>query len=320
MNLKVGDTIGIISQSWCGPEKYPHVLEKGIETLKEMGFKVKEFPFTRKQGNPEERSRDLTKAILDEEVNAIFMSIGGDDCTFILQYLDTELLQKYKKPIMGYSDPTAILVFLYQQGFPCYYGPTMMAGFAQVNEYPEWRLYLEKTLKGESLPFIPFKEYNNGYEDWSQGVIKVKPKKKNDGFHFLNKLKGEGKLFGGNLEVLEFLKGTDYWPNKDFWNDKILFLETSDDALSITQIKYILRNYGFMGVLQRINGLIFGRARDFSAKKKAELEKMILSVLTEFDVSIPVVTNFDIGHTDPHFVLKYGEEVKILPESVEKVN
>lgn len=320
MNLKVGDVIGIVSQSLCGPEKFPHVHEKGIETLKKMGFKIKEFPFTRKQGTHKERAQDLKKAFLDGEVRAIFMSIGGDDCTFLLKHLDPKLLKKYKKPIMGYSDPTALLIFFYQNGFPCYYGLTTMAGFAQANEYPEWMTYLEKTLKGEKLPFIPFEEYSDGYEDWSSGVIKIKSKKKNDGFHFINNLEGEGKLFGGSLEVLEFLKGTDYWPNKTFWNDKILFLETCDDELSITQIKYILRNYGFMRVLQKIQGLIFGRARDFSDKKKIELDKIIVSVLNEFNVNIPVVSNFDIGHTDPQFIIKYGEKIKISHNSVERID
>ena len=319
MNLRKGDTIGIISQSWCGPETFPHVLESGINNLKKMGFKVKEFSYTRKQGSPKERAQDLTNAFLDPEIKAIFCSIGGDDCTFLLKYLDINLLKKNKKPIMGYSDPTALLSHFAQNEIPCYYGPTIMAGFSHMHFYPEWFDYITKTLKGEKLPFIAFKEYNDGYKDWSKGVIEINKKKKNPGFRFLNNLEGEGKLFGGSLEVLEFLKGTEYWPRIDFWNDKILFLEVADNEISITQIKYILRNYGFINVLKRINGLIFGRARDFSDEKKTELDECITSVLKEFNVKIPVVTNFDVGHTDPQFILEYGEKIKISKGLVKRI-
>lgn len=44
--------------------------------------------------------------------------------------------------------------------------------------------------------------------------------------------KNQGELFGGCIEVLEFMKSMDFWPNDDFLNDKILFLETSEDKPS----------------------------------------------------------------------------------------
>ncbi len=311
MNLKKGDCIGLISQSWCGPEVFPHVFDKGIENLNKLGFKTKEFNFTRKQGSPEQRAKDLTDAFLDEEVKGIICSIGGDDCAFLIEHLDIELLKKHKKPIMGYSDPTALFVFLSQHGIPCYYGPTVMAGFSHMHFYKEWFNYIGKIMSGEKPPLIPFEEYNDGYEDWSAGVIELNPKKKNSGFNFLSAKTGTGKLFGGCLEVLEFIKGASYWPDLEFWDDKILFLETSDDKPSLTQIKYALRNYGFSKILNRIKGIIFGRARNFSDDEKKQLDELIIKTLSEFNVRIPVVTNVDFGHTDPQFILRYGDEVII---------
>lgn len=64
------------------------------------------------------------------------------------------------------------------------------------------------------------------------------------------------------------LKGTDFWPDKEFWNDRILFLETSEGKPSINYVKGALRNYGVMGLFDRITGLIVGRAIYYSAEEK----------------------------------------------------
>lgn len=54
----------------------------------------------------------------------------------------------------------------------------------------------------------------------------------------------QGQLFGGCIEVLELMKGTDFWPDKNFWNGKILFFETSEEKPSVDRVRYMLRNYG----------------------------------------------------------------------------
>ena len=81
----------------------------------------------------------------------------------------------------------------------------------------------------------------------------------------------QGHLFGGCLDVLEFMKGTAYWPSADFWQDKLLFLETSEDKPTPTQVKFMMRNYGMQGIFDQINGLLFGRARDYTPQEKQAL-------------------------------------------------
>jgi len=49
------------------------------------------------------------------------------------------------------------------------------------------------------------------------------------------------------------MKGTDFWPEKDFRNNKILFLETSEEKPSVDQVKWMLRNYGMQGIFDRIS-------------------------------------------------------------------
>ena len=138
------------------------------------------------------------------------------------------------------------------------------------------------------------------------------------GLKFLNAYEGEGRLFGGCLEVLEFLKGTEYWPELEFWNDKILFLETSEDKPNVTQVKYALRNYGWMGVLNKVKGIVYGRAREYTDEEKEELYKLLLQIQDEFELKIPIVANADIGHTDPQWIIPYGDRIRISNKSIER--
>jgi len=107
---------------------------------------------------------------------------------------------------------------------------------------------------------------------------------------------------------LEFVKGTPYWPRPDFWEGKILFLETSEEKPSITNVQRWLRNYGLHGIFGKIGGLLFGRARDYSEPEKMQLDNVIVSVVAkEFNrPDLPIVSNMDFGHTDPQFILPLG--------------
>lgn len=115
------------------------------------------------------------------------------------------------------------------------------------------------------------------------------------------------------VEVLEMMKATDFWPSQDFWKDKIFFLETSEEKPTIHFIDHVLRNYGMLGVFDKISGFIFSRARDYSNKEKKELEEKIVSIVSkEFGkTGLPIIANFDVGHTDPQLVLPIGIKTEI---------
>jgi muramoyltetrapeptide carboxypeptidase LdcA involved in peptidoglycan recycling len=117
-----------------------------------------------------------------------------------------------------------------------------------------------------------------------------------------------GTLFGGCIEVLEFLKATQWWPETDFWNDRILFLETSEEKPEVKNVEYMLRNYGSMGALERLAGLIIGRARAYTSTEKESLYAMLPRVVGfEFGrTDLPILANVDFGHTDPQFIIPLG--------------
>ena len=95
---------------------------------------------------------------------------------------------------------------------------------------------------------------------------------------------------------------------------KILFFETSEDVPSPKQVVYFLRNYGVQGIYDKVSGLVFGRARGYSEEMNKELFEGIVSVVNkEFGSSIPILANFDFGHTDPQYIMPLGINAEINP-------
>lgn len=317
--LKKGDMVAIVSPSWGGPSVFPAVYENGLEAIRGLGLEIREYPSARAdaaflRAHPEFRAKDLNDAFADPAIKAIFASIGGDDSVRILCFLDRDVIAKNPKIIMGYSDTTAVNAYCNVLGLVTFNGPSVIAGFSQMEGLPAgFREHVRSMLfePADSYVYAPFDAYSDGYPDWRvpENLGKVKEPKRADGWRVLQG-EGvmEGGLFGGCIEVLEFLKGTEYWPSRDFWNGKILFFETSEDKPPLDHVRYMLMNYGVQGVFDKVSGILFGRAREYSDEEKRELDSMLVRVIGgEFGrPDLPIVSNMDFGHTDPQWVMPLG--------------
>jgi len=123
-----------------------------------------------------------------------------------------------------------------------------------------------------------------------------------------------GHLIGGCFEVLDWLRGTDFWPEPEMWQGAILFLETSEDAPPPTAVLSGLRTYSAMGILKELSGILFGRpGGQVQPEQFDEYDQVISQVIFEEEglTDLPVITHMDFGHTDPMFVLPYGIQAEI---------
>ncbi|HLK56130.1 MAG TPA: S66 peptidase family protein [Chthonomonadaceae bacterium] len=320
--LVPGDTVAVLSPSWGGPSCFPHVYALGLRNLQEaFGLQIREYPTARMDAqelyhNPQRRAEDINTAFADVEVRAILASIGGDDSVRILPFLDEEILRRNPKILMGYSDTTTLLTYLnHRLGLITFNGPSVMAGFAQLRHLPSDFARHVRFLLMEPAPtylYRPYGVWTERYVDWSTPGYdgEIMPLQGDEpGWQWLQ---GQGvvsgRLFGGCIEVLEFMKSTHFWPAPEFWQGRILFLETSEDKPTVSQVKWMLRNYGMQGVFDRIMALLIGRARDYTTEETRALYQQVVEVVNgEFGRSdLPVVANMDFGHTDPQFILPLG--------------
>ncbi len=326
--LKPGDKIAVISPSWGGPYHFPHIFEQGLRVLKEdFGFEIVEYPSARMDSqllykNPKLRAQEINQAFGESSIKGIICSIGGDDSIRILEYLDIPLILSNPKLIMGYSDSTTFLTYLNSLGLVTFHGSAVMSGFSQLRNFPEVLQEYKSFFFTSGIQEInPYPAYCQKYPDWgvvsnAGGIGEIIPSP--EGHIWLNKgLTTSGKLWGGCIEVLDFMNGTDFWPRKSFWNGKILFIETSEEKPKPDQVGYWLRNFGIQGILGKINGLLVGKPKDYSVEEKESLAEIIHRiVVVEFNrPDLNLVMNLDIGHTDPRHIMPLGLEIEIDPIS-----
>ena len=314
----------MLSPSWGGPSVYPAVFDLGLANLRELlGVKIREYqttrmPATELHESPRRRAEDLNAAFADLQIKAIISSIGGDDSVRLLPYLDTATIAANPKILMGFSDTTILLTYANQQGLVTFNGPSIMAGFAQLKTLPSsFAEHVRQmlTVPQEEHAYAPYAERVTDFQDWGTpgytGEVNLAP---NAGWRWLQ---GEGvargRLFGGCIEVLEFLKGTAWLPAIDFWTGKILFLETSEEKPTPDQVKYMLRNYGMQGIFERLAGLVFARPQHYSPEEREALHKVIVGVVAgEFGrPDLPIVAEMDFGHEGPQSILPLGVAAEI---------
>jgi muramoyltetrapeptide carboxypeptidase LdcA involved in peptidoglycan recycling len=120
----------------------------------------------------------------------------------------------------------------------------------------------------------------------------------------------QGRLIGGCIEVLNFIRGTEIFPSVDDFKDSILFFETSEEKPPSWLIECELRNYGISGILDGVLGIICGKPQDEYLMN--EYNETIVKVLKEFGrEDMPVITNMNFGHTEPKICLPYGALAEI---------
>jgi len=295
------------------------VFDQGIDVLRRVfGLEVREMPTARRAARelgaePRARADDLNAAFADPSIRAIVASIGGVDSVRILPFLDASLALADPKVLLGYSDTGTQLVFYNQAGLVTFNGPSVMAGFAQLEAFAGAADQVRSILfePRSTYDYRPASDWVDGYRDWSDAANAgaVGHRRAPDGWRLLQGSGvARGRLFGGCGEVLEMMKGTEFWPSPSWWDGRILFLETSEDVPAPETVGYWLRNYGMQGVFDRIEAVLVGRARGYTDAAKAELDEMLVRVVArEFGrPDLPIVSNLDFGHTDPQWVLPLG--------------
>lgn len=322
--LREGDTVATISLSWGGAGELPNRYKIGKKQLQEtFNVKVVETKNALRSAdfisrNPKARADDLMEAFSDKSIKAIISNVGGEDSIRILPYIDLNVIKNNPKIFLGFSDSTITHFACYKAGLTSFYGTSLMVGFAENGGMHKYQIDDIKRNLFSAKPLGEIKPNLNGwtsdYLDWGNSLLQNTSRKLNNskGCNFIQgRGKVQGRLIGGCVEVLEFLKGTDYWLISNDWENKILFLEISEEMMQPNLLKRVLRNYALQGVFDKINGLIFGRP--YHNKFVVEYNDILLEVIRDEQGhdKLPIITEMDFGHTCPTFTIPYGVVAEI---------
>lgn len=322
--LKPGDKVATISLSWggAGDEDILWRYNVGKKRLEEeFGLEVIEMPHTLKgtefiYNHPEKRAEDLMLAFKDPSIKAIFSCIGGSESIRLLPFIDFHVIKNNPKIFIGYSDSTVTHMICLKAGISSFYGPSILAEFAEnVKIFDYTKHWIEKVLFHNSIigniqSSVAWTSEHLAWEEKNKLI--QRNLRSNNGYELLQgKGTVKGHLIGGCIEVLEMCKETELWPDTTLWDSSILFLETSEEKPEPKYVECWLRSYGSQGILQKVNGIIFGKPYDNIYYE--EYKKVILRVITEELklIDLPILYNMNFGHTAPMITIPYGAMAEI---------
>lgn len=328
-HLQPGDRLAAVTLSWGGPGQIPARYEAGKQQMEDkFGVEVVEMPHTLASPeyvsrHPAARAEDLMAAFSDSSINGIVSTIGGDDAIRVLPHLDLEVIRNNPKVFVGYSDTTIIHMACMRAGLVSFYGPSIMSGFAEnMGIMP----YMEEGVKRTIFSSEPAGEWPENREgwtvehlDWAEPGNQPIPRKltRSTGRRWLQGgALVEGRIVAGCVEVLDWLRGTDWWPRLD---GTVLAIETSEEAPPPEFVARFLRTVAEMGDLSRLKALLFGRpgGSDLPVHQHADYDAAIQRVVRDEQGlgEMPIVTGLDFGHTDPIWTIPEGVRARVDPES-----
>lgn len=328
--LRSGDQVAAVSLSWGGPGAFPHRYASGKRQCEEeFGLRIVETRHALRdpdwlQRNPKARADDLMDAFRDPSIAGIISTIGGDDSIRLLPHLDLDVIAAHPKVLLGYSDTTVSHVACFRAGLTSFYGPSLMAGFAENGGMFPYMVDAVRRVCFTTEPFGRLEPAPEGWTverlDWADPANQERRRHMHgpSPWRFLQGTQAaEGVLFGGCLEVLEWLRGTPVWPDVAALRGAILFLETSEEAPPPSAVARALRSFAAVGLLREVSGLVFGRpgGATLPVERFDDYDRAILQVVADEEGlrELPVITRMDFGHTDPMCVLPYGVRARIDP-------
>jgi len=244
-------------------------------------------------GTDEERLADLNAALRDPAIDAIWCIRGGYGVTRILDGVDFEALARRPRPVIGYSDITALLAGVTRRaGIVAFHAPTARAEMPLFTRRHFGLVLTDPEPAGllEPLPLPPdvLVPHENRVVTIRGGVA-------------------EGPLAGGNLTLLQCLIGSPYFPDLD---GALLFLEDVNEDLY--RIDRMLAHLRMVGALAGVRGVLIGR---FSAMKRHINDGALGldEVLAHYfrPLGVPVAYGFPIGHIGDQWTIPVGVRARL---------
>ena len=286
--------------------------ETDYSYLKQKGFEVIEQDQVRKRtghtaGSILERVGAINELLRDKSVDILMAYWGGANTNQILPHLDYDLFKKFPKPIVGFSDTSALLLAVNKlSGIKTYMGPAGIT-FDKPQPFDYTFDYFcrtvvnqEKIVEIQDSPTYADDLYFLR-KDSDHRIIKD-----NSGRKVFKDGKAEGEVCASNLQTLMVLAGTKFFPDL---KDKILFLEESEDE-NPSMVHRFLTHLSQVVDLRSLRGMCVGRFAEQSGFKSENSEEMIYEDLCG-GLNIPIIYNLDFGHTDPLFTIPLGATARI---------
>lgn len=289
--LQKGDTIGLIGISGAVQPSTPERIQEIVQRVESLGFRVKVDESVGQvygylSGTDEMRAGAVNRMFADETVDAIWAVRGGYGVTRILDRIDYDMIRANPKPLIGYSDITALHAQMQTRcGIVSFHGP-MPSSDTLTPRSPN-ALSLMDALSARPLGRVANMDGTELF-----------------GF---NGGRAEGEFVGGNLSLIASLCGTPYALDA---RGKILFLEdVGEKTYALDRMFTQLRNAGYF---RDCAGIVLGGYTDCPVEYSdygLTLEEIIADVI--LPCGKPVIAGLQAGHIKEKLTLPLGAQAAI---------
>jgi muramoyltetrapeptide carboxypeptidase len=294
--LKQGDTIALVTPGSYITEQEK---EESIINIRSLGFNVTYTDrLMQKKGyfsaTDEQRAADLNEMFERKDVQGIMCARGGYGCARILPFLDYELIENNPKPLIGFSDVTALHYTIYKNSnLITFHGPVSISTFSRFS-----------TENFQKVMMNPTKEFvlknsttTNNYNPYGITVI--------------SEGTAEGELIGGNLSIAVSLIGTEY--DIDY-SGKIIFLEEFIEEpyridRMLTQMIQAAKFEGVEGIALGVFKLCEPSKTNPSFAGSFSLMEVLNDRLG--NLGIPVIYGLSFGHIVDKFTIPFGVNAEL---------
>ena len=230
-------------------------------------------------GTDDQRVDELNRFLRDPGYDAFFFARGGYGAMRILDRIDYAAVAEDPRPIVGFSDVTALhQAIAVHSGVGTFHGPMLNLDFWN-GLSPEREEWFWSMLAGEA----PLTHTFAAEDVVAEGEV-------------------EGVLFGGCLALTDALVGTPY----DFWVEGgIWFWEDVDEP--VYRLDRMLTHLRLSGRMRQVRGVVIGVLKDCGTDAE------MIDFLREFfgPLGIPVVRNLPFGHHGNNLMLPIGRLVRL---------
>jgi muramoyltetrapeptide carboxypeptidase len=285
--IKRGETLGIVAPA--GPIKLDK-LHMGLARLGDA-FRLRladSLTAPREDNIPsylaasdETRVRELNAMLADRDVRAILLARGGYGLMRILPRLDAEALRRDPKPIIGFSDATALLAWAHAAGVRGIHGPMgVQMGVLADSDIA----HLISLMSDAHVPGVrPWRLASHG------------------------RGKHRGPLITANLTLLSMLVGTPY--ELPVARSITLIEEVGEKPYELDRY---LSQLALTGQLAKMNAMIVGdltRCADANPPTGVpDPEDAALQTVLERVRPLPVAVGAPIGHGNQNEAVPFGAE------------
>lgn len=288
--LKHGATIGLVGPS--SPLPRGGMLDKCVSALESLGYTVVLGKSSRRAygylaGSDAVRADDLNRMFADDSIDAIVAMRGGYGAMRLLDLLDYAAAREHPKPLIGFSDITALhIAYGNRSDLITFHGPMPASALEDGPLDPLSQDAFDRALKrAEPMGDVPSAF---PLETLAPGMA-------------------EGRLVGGNMSLITGLMGTKWELDT---TDCVLFMEeVGEKTYSVDRMLTQLR---LAGKLDACAGIIFG---DFSGctEPMRGHNLPLAQVLADIVVPCgkPVLAGFSIGHCSPNVTIPIGVRARL---------